>query len=76
MPPAPTRPGSAATARWGGPLRLASAVSGAAGRPTPAMNLTYAVPMVTGPAVVAPGARFLAARSRHTNVPAGPGDAL
>ncbi|MCX5383171.1 hypothetical protein [Streptomyces sp. NBC_00083] len=65
--------GSGATACWGGWLWLSSSVlgAGAADRPTPLMNLTYAVQMITGLAVAALGARFLAARSRRPDSPAG-----
>lgn len=59
--------GSGATACWGGWLWLSSGVFGgpAADRPTALMILTYAVQMIAGLTVLALGARFLAARSRH-----------
>ncbi|MEU9096314.1 hypothetical protein [Streptomyces sp. NPDC048361] len=58
--------GSGATACWGGWLWLSSGVFGAGpgDRPTLLMNLTYAVQMITGLAVVALGTRFLAERSQ------------
>ncbi|MFG2722447.1 hypothetical protein ACGFW5_29765 [Streptomyces sp. NPDC048416] len=59
--------GSGATACWGCWLWLSICVmgDGAGDRPTALMLLTYAVQMITGLIVVATGARFLAARSRH-----------
>ncbi|MCX5080909.1 MULTISPECIES: hypothetical protein [Streptomyces] len=59
--------GSGAVACWGGWLALASltAVDDITRRPTPVMNLTYAVQMIVGILAVAVGVRFLADRAER-----------
>ncbi|MFE2991334.1 hypothetical protein [Streptomyces sp. NPDC059262] len=59
--------GSGAVACWGGWLALASlaGVDDLTRRPTPVMNLTYAVQMIVGILVVAVGVRFLAGRAER-----------
>ncbi|WP_406107632.1 hypothetical protein OG698_34260 [Streptomyces sp. NBC_01003] len=59
--------GSGAVACWGGWLALASlaGVDDITRRPTPVMNLTYAVQMVVGILVAAVGVRFLAGRTER-----------
>ncbi|WP_329574536.1 hypothetical protein [Streptomyces sp. NBC_01361] len=59
--------GSGAVACWGGWLALASlaGVDDITRRPTPVMNLTYAVQMIAGILVAAVGVRFLAGRAER-----------
>ncbi|MGW6153843.1 hypothetical protein ACWFRM_11995 [Streptomyces sp. NPDC055144] len=63
--------GSGASACWGGWLALASlaGVDDITRRPTPVMNLTYAVQMIVGILVVAVGVRFLAGRAERRTAP-------
>ncbi|MGV9349372.1 hypothetical protein ACWDSD_32165 [Streptomyces spiralis] len=65
VPLAPAWVGSGVLVCWGGWLSLASltSVEDLADRPTPLMNLVYAVQMITGFLVAALGAHFLAERS-------------
>lgn len=59
--------GSGAVACWGGWLALASlaGVDDITRRPTPVMNLTYAVQMIAGILVAAVGVRFLTGRAER-----------